>query len=176
MQFRQARLTLAVRRTSALPPAAALAWRFQPRDVAQRPYARQKEISASAHGDELRHATNSFGNPGSLWQAKLNCRLVEGRRFAVPEQRVGFAVKPVELAADNPSVLDEFELARNIGIKGKEIESARKSRLLAFQCIFAVDLRAIGAPAPDDPVKPARGEQVFARSALCEPERLQKPG
>jgi len=113
-----------------------------PGEEPQRAQARQKEISAPAHGDKLRQPGDPAVRPNSLRQAEAVREMICGKRQAVAKQGICFVVHGIELGVDNPGILDELELARDVRIEADETDSARDA--------------VIAPSAPDDAVKPAR--------------------
>src|SRR5690242_10793469 len=85
--------------------------------VAQRSEARQEEVAASAHGDEVR---NRMVPPAH----RPHLDAERGSALMQTEQRVLVVVQAVEVRVHGPRVLDELELAREIGADADEVQAA----------------------------------------------------
>src|SRR5205814_2734197 len=87
----------------------------QARQVAQRREAREEEICAAGHGNELRHVTQAQIGAALLRHGKVARYGATGNRLSVAQQWVAFLRQTTEFGSSDPRRLHELELAGDVG-------------------------------------------------------------
>lgn len=93
-------------------------------EVAQGAETGEKEIRPAAQGNKLRQAGDALRDSVFLRPGEIRSHRARWHRLTVSQQRIGLVGQPGELAGIYPGILEEFELAQNVGVQAEELQAA----------------------------------------------------
>ena len=124
----------------------------------------QEEIAAAAHGDELRQPARSARHAVARGRPNPSVGCPAGSGSRLPSSGSLSLDQAVELRARQPRVLDELELACDVGVQADEVQSGSPaSRRIGQHRLLRWQASAVFAAAAQNSVKPAGGDQVVTQ-------------